>query len=167
MYLMGCSQARNFRHRRKEYLTTLEDEISTRDTIISELQDKVGVIRAENTGLRTEVATLREQWQNLLDKLSSMTTPPASAATSTAAATGLGTNPPRVIATSTSAAAVKQEEGAEIIMPETSSTSTSTSTRRVGTRSTSGIQVPNLAKDVAPSLGAATRQTGAPPLATL
>ncbi|TKA52141.1 hypothetical protein B0A53_04985 [Rhodotorula sp. CCFEE 5036] len=142
--------ARNFRHRRKEYLTTLEDEISTRDTIISELQDKVGVIRAENTGLRTEVATLREQWQNLLDKLSSMTTPPASAATSTAAATGLGTNPPRVIATSTSAAAVKQEEGAEIIMPETSSTSTSTSTRRVGTRSTSGIQVPNLAKDVAP-----------------
>ena len=55
MYLMGCSQARNFRHRRKEYLTTLEDEISTRDTIISELQDKVGVIRAENTGLRTEL----------------------------------------------------------------------------------------------------------------
>ena len=138
---MAPSQARNFRHRRKEYLTTLEDEISTRDTIISELQDEVGVIRAENTGLRTEVATLREQWQNLLDKLSSMTTPPA-------AATGLGTNPPRVIATSTSA--VKQEEGAEVvIMPETTSTTT-TSTRRIGTRSTSGIQLPNLAKDVAP-----------------
>lgn len=83
----------------------------------------------------------------MLDKLSSMTTPPA-AATSTAAATGLGTNPPRVIA-STSAAAVKQEEGAEIIVPETTSTTT-TSTRRVGTRSTSGIQVPNLSKDVAP-----------------
>ena len=147
MHTREISQARNFRHRRKEYLTTLEDEISTRDTIISELQDEVGVIRAENTGLRTEVATLREQWQNLLDKLSSMTTPPATM-TSVAAATGLGTNPPRVIATSTSA--VKQEEGAEmVVMPETTSTTT-TATRRIGTRSTSGIQVPNLAKDVAP-----------------
>ncbi|GAA5874497.1 hypothetical protein JCM3774_005736 [Rhodotorula dairenensis] len=142
--------ARNFRHRRKEYLTTLEDEISTRDTLISELQDEVGVIRAENTGLRTEVATLREQWQNLLDKLSSMTTPPAAAAAGTTAA-GLGTNPPRVIASAASAgaaAAVKQEDAGEaIVMPDSNS---AISSRRIGTRSTSGIQVPNLAKDVAP-----------------
>ncbi|GAA5987726.1 hypothetical protein JCM10908_007184 [Rhodotorula pacifica] len=134
--------ARNFRHRRKEYITTLEEEISTRDTLISELQDEVGVIRAENSGLRTEVATLREQWQNLLDKLSSMTTPPAAGTV----ATGLGTNPPRVVASSAAAAGtVKQEDSAEaVIMPE------STSTRRIGTRSSSGIQVPNLSKDVAP-----------------
>lgn len=140
------SQARNFRHRRKEYLTTLEEEISTRDTLISELQDEVGVIRAENTGLRTEVATLREQWQNLLDKLSSMTTPPSAAAGTTTVAAGLGTNPPRAIASAASAA-VKQEDATEaIIMPD----STPAPTRRIGTRSASGIQVPNFAKDVAP-----------------
>lgn len=147
-----ASQARNFRHRRKEYITTLEEEISTRDTLISELQDEVGVIRAENTGLKTEVATLREQWQNLLDKLSNMTTPPTPSAAGTAVA-GLGTNPSRAVAAAASVAtpaaqAVKQEEGAEAIMPDAAPT------RRIGTRSTSGIQVPNLSKDVAPRRGA-------------
>lgn len=140
-------QARNFRHRRKEYITTLEEEISTRDNLITELQDEVGTIRAENTGLRTEVATLREQWQNLLDKLSNMTTPQAAAAGSTAVA-GLGTNPSRAVASAgassvaAEAAAVKQEEDA--VMPEAAPT------RRIGTRSTSGVQRPNLSKDVAP-----------------
>ncbi|GAA5931476.1 hypothetical protein JCM3775_006865 [Rhodotorula graminis] len=142
--------ARNFRHRRKEYITTLEEEISSRDTIISELRDEVGVIRAENSGLRTEVATLKEKWQDLLDKLSSLSGTPVASPAGTAAA-GLGTNPPRAVAaavagssSAASLAAVKEEEG------ETGSLSAqpaSASSRRIGTRS-GGVARPNLTKDV-------------------
>ncbi|GAA5914676.1 hypothetical protein JCM6882_003599 [Rhodosporidiobolus microsporus] len=160
--------ARNFRHRRKEYITTLEDEISTRDTLITSLRDEVGVIRAENTGLRTEVQTLKEKWQDLLDKLSSMTgaAPPASAPVGAAA--GLGVNPSRIAAAAAAAGAgsptyaIKQEEGVEIdpslasaqVPPSTQGNAVaSTSTaRRHGTRSAaSQLQLPNLSKDLDPS----------------
>ncbi|GAA6008838.1 hypothetical protein JCM10207_001743 [Rhodosporidiobolus poonsookiae] len=136
--------ARNFRHRRKEYITTLEEEISSRDTLIDTLRDEVGVIRAENTGLRTEVATLKEKWQDLLDKLSSMTGP---ASTATA---GLGVNPSRAVAAaaSTSAPVIKQEE--DVILDGVPVASTSS--MRIGTRSSlSQIQLPNLNKDVNPA----------------
>ncbi|GAA5844791.1 hypothetical protein JCM9279_002923, partial [Rhodotorula babjevae] len=145
--------ARNFRHRRKEYITTLEDEISSRDTIISELRDEVGVIRAENSGLRTEVATLKEKWQDLLDKLSSLSGTPVAAPAGTAAA-GLGTNPPRAVAAaagSSSAAplaAVKEEEGdVGSLSAQPSSSSSAAAARRIGTRS-GGVARPNLTKDV-------------------
>ncbi|GAA5899145.1 hypothetical protein JCM8208_003015 [Rhodotorula glutinis] len=144
--------ARNFRHRRKEYITTLEDEISSRDTIISELRDEVGVIRAENSGLRTEVATLKEKWQDLLDKLSSLSGTPVAQPAGTAAA-GLGTNPPRAVAaaagssTVASLAAVKEEEGDVGSLSAQPSSSSSSSSRRIGTRS-GGVARPNLTKDV-------------------
>ena len=71
--------ARNFRHRRKgassrlcwlgisakhshsptEYITTLEEEISSRDTIIDQLRDEVGGMRAENKNLHGEVDMLK------------------------------------------------------------------------------------------------------------
>ncbi|BGP48826.1 hypothetical protein JCM10450v2_004702 [Rhodotorula kratochvilovae] len=140
--LRNKMSARNFRHRRKEYITTLEEEISSRDTIIAELRDEVGVIRAENTGLRSEVATLKEKWQDLLDKLSSLSGP---VATGTAAA-GLGTNPSRAVAVAAAATAVKQEDDAGALSPAPEA-STSASGRRMGTRS-GGIARPNLTKDV-------------------
>ncbi|GJN91065.1 hypothetical protein Rhopal_004080-T1 [Rhodotorula paludigena] len=149
--------ARNFRHRRKEYITTLEDEISSRDTIIAELRDEMGVVRAENTDLRTEVTTLKEKWQDLLDKLSSLSGPPAAAAPATAAA-GLGTNPSRAVAASSGSApvTVKEEEGLDA--PSLATPAASTSSRRIGTRS-GGVARPNLSKDVAPS-SLARRNTG-------
>lgn len=133
--------------RTAEYITTLEEEISSRDTIISELRDEVGVIRAENTGLRTEVATLKEKWQDLLDKLSALSGPVAAPAAGTAAA-GLGTNVPRAVAAASSsgAPALVKEEGDDFasLTPEPS---TSTAARRIGTRS-GGVARPNLSKDV-------------------
>lgn len=137
-----------------EYITTLEEEISSRDTIISELRDEVGVIRAENSGLRTEVATLKEKWQDLLDKLSSLSGTPVAAPAGTAAA-GLGTNPPRAVAaaaagssSATSLAAVKEEEGDLVsLSAQPSPSSSATASRRIGTRS-GGVARPNLTKDV-------------------
>ncbi|BGP16801.1 hypothetical protein JCM10213_002195 [Rhodosporidiobolus nylandii] len=149
--------ARNFRHRRKEYITTLEEEISSRDTLITSLRDEVGVIRAENTGLKTEVETLKSKWSELLSKLESLTTPPASATT---AAAGLGTNPARAVAAAgSSPVAVKQEDGwaLDSASPVASTsqlpppTGGAASARRIGTRSSSQIQLPNLSKDVAAS----------------
>ncbi|GAA6032413.1 hypothetical protein JCM8097_008162 [Rhodosporidiobolus ruineniae] len=148
--------ARNFRHRRKEYITTLEEEISSRDTLITSLRDEVGVIRAENTGLRSEVATLKEKWQDLLDKLSSLT-PPQPGGVATA---GLGVNPSRAVAAAAGAGGVhiKQEEG--IVSPESApaqlppstqgnAVASTSSSGRIGTRSSSSqLQLPNLAKDV-------------------
>ncbi|GAA5851623.1 hypothetical protein JCM8547_001154 [Rhodosporidiobolus lusitaniae] len=154
--------ARNFRHRRKEYITTLEEEISTRDTLISSLKDEVGVIRAENTGLRSEVATLKEKWQDLLDKLSNMagTTPAPAPANGTATA-GLGVNPSRAMAAAAAAAqsapAIKQEDADWPLDASSSNTVASTSRSRISTRSSSSVQLPNLSKDV----GALGRRFGA------
>ncbi|GAA5993965.1 hypothetical protein JCM11641_006755 [Rhodosporidiobolus odoratus] len=160
--------ARNFRHRRKEYITTLEEEISSRDTLIDTLRDEVGVMRAENSGLKTEVATLKEKWQDLLDKLSSLSTPPGAAPTIGAA--GLGVNPSRAIASAGSPpVAVKQEEGWALDPPASSSqqlppqtggnaVASTSGSRRIGTRSSSSIQLPNLSKDLPPN--ALRRGTG-------
>ena len=42
-----------------EYITTLEEEISSRDTIIDQLRDEVGVVRSENKTLHLEVDSLK------------------------------------------------------------------------------------------------------------
>ncbi|GAA6062147.1 hypothetical protein JCM10212_002359 [Sporobolomyces blumeae] len=150
--------ARNFRHRRKEYITTLEEEISTRDNLITGLKDEVGTLRVENSTLRSEVSLLKDKWQELLDKMSSLagSTPPAP---STASA-GLGVNPSKAIAASSSASnpvQVKEEEPWALDSPKSAASpalpdaSAPVAPRRIGTRSTNGIQRPNLSKDVAPS----------------
>ena len=61
--------ARNFRHRRKEYITTLEDVISDRDKVIEGLRDQVGVIKGENDELKSEVSLLKAKWEEMLGKM--------------------------------------------------------------------------------------------------
>ncbi|KAI8807051.1 hypothetical protein BJ742DRAFT_814221 [Cladochytrium replicatum] len=51
--------ARNFRLRRKEYITTLEDELKKVGDENSELKDRVGFLEQENSELRREVEALR------------------------------------------------------------------------------------------------------------
>ncbi|GAA5929446.1 bZIP transcription factor [Sporobolomyces koalae] len=144
--------ARNFRHRRKEYITTLEEEISTRDNLITDLQDQVTTLRTDNSSLKSEVTLLKTKWQELLDKMSSLAGSTPAPVQSTAAGVGLGVNPSKAIANTTSAPVqIKEEDAWELDSPTSSasplpSTSDAATTRR--TRSSNGIQRPNLTKDV-------------------
>lgn len=47
--------ARNFRNRRKEYITLLEDQIQERDRIIESLKDQLSSLRIQNSDLTNEV----------------------------------------------------------------------------------------------------------------
>ncbi|ORY89760.1 hypothetical protein BCR35DRAFT_300222 [Leucosporidium creatinivorum] len=158
--------ARNFRHRRKEHLQTLEEEISSRDTIISQLRDEVGVMRTENSDLRGEVSMLKQKWDEMMEKMTSFAVPPAIVPSTSAA--GLGVNTKLAVAP-----VVKQEPVEEVwaldspqpAAPESLPTNATASTsqapvptaRRAGTRGANGIAKPNLSKDVAPGMG---RRTG-------
>ncbi|GAA5871687.1 hypothetical protein JCM16303_000831 [Sporobolomyces ruberrimus] len=142
--------ARNFRHRRKEYITTLEEEISTRDNLIENLQDQVSTLKTDNSSLKSEVTLLKTKWQELLDKMSSLAGP--APATAASVAVGLGVNPSKAMSTG-APVHVKEEEVWELDSPSSSasplpSTSDATATRR--TRSSNGIQRPNLSKDLPP-----------------
>ncbi|KAI7872392.1 hypothetical protein BDF14DRAFT_1752900 [Spinellus fusiger] len=57
--------ARNFRVRRKEYITTLEEQVDTHKKHAERLQDRLGYVEDENKQLRTEVDHLRRQNQLL------------------------------------------------------------------------------------------------------
>ncbi|GAA6005754.1 hypothetical protein JCM11491_003996 [Sporobolomyces phaffii] len=146
--------ARNFRHRRKEYLTTLEEEISTRDTLITNLQDQVSTLKTDNSSLKSEVTLLKTKWQELLDKMSSLAGTAPAPAPASSTAVGLGVNPSKAIAGGvTGQPQVKEEEAWELDSPAASasplpSTSDATASRR--TRSSNGIQRPNLTKDLPP-----------------
>ncbi|KAF8211757.1 hypothetical protein K438DRAFT_1807846 [Mycena galopus ATCC 62051] len=56
--------ARNFRVRRKEYISTLEDNIAERDRLLSAIRSELGSTQSENLALRQEIATLK---RTLLD----------------------------------------------------------------------------------------------------
>ncbi|SGY14326.1 BQ5605_C010g06142 [Microbotryum silenes-dioicae] len=156
--------ARNFRHRRKEQLTTLEDEISSRDNIISQLQEEVGTMRTENSTLRSEVSMLKAKWDEMMEKMTAFQAPQSATAVSTAT-TGLGVRPRLVIASSTAASspsdkttdddlwALDSPQSAPSPLPTVASGS------RRGTRASNGITKPNLSKDVAPNMGG-RRSTG-------
>ncbi|KAM0752984.1 hypothetical protein T439DRAFT_323600 [Meredithblackwellia eburnea MCA 4105] len=152
--------ARNFRHRRKEYITTLEDEISSRDTIISQLRDEVGTMRVENKDLKGEVKMLKAKWDEMMEKMTAYLPQPASTSTSAA---GLGLNPGKMLAqsasasaASTSAAASATEEWAlDSPKPSSPAPLASTSTAQMVTRKrgqANAIAKPNLSKDVPPTL---------------
>lgn len=47
--------ARNFRNRRKEYITLLEEQVQERDKLIDNLRDQVASLRLQNTELANEV----------------------------------------------------------------------------------------------------------------
>jgi len=51
--------ARNFRVRRKEYISTLEADISERDALISAIRSELGSSKSENVALRQEIAALK------------------------------------------------------------------------------------------------------------
>ncbi|KAF8325769.1 uncharacterized protein EI90DRAFT_3018854 [Cantharellus anzutake] len=51
--------ARNFRVRRKEYISTLESHIADRDRIIDTIREELGQSKTENNELRQEVETLK------------------------------------------------------------------------------------------------------------
>ncbi|KAI9568038.1 hypothetical protein HD554DRAFT_2102497 [Boletus coccyginus] len=52
--------ARNFRVRRKEYITTLEGDIAERDRLIDAIRSELGSSRSENTALRQEISALKK-----------------------------------------------------------------------------------------------------------
>ncbi|KAF8531380.1 hypothetical protein JB92DRAFT_2851757 [Gautieria morchelliformis] len=51
--------ARNFRVRRKEYITTLEGDIAERDSLIDAIREELGSTKLENVALRQEVDALK------------------------------------------------------------------------------------------------------------
>jgi len=51
--------ARNFRVRRKEYISTLEADISERDALISAIRSELGSSKSENVTLRQDIAALK------------------------------------------------------------------------------------------------------------
>ncbi|KAJ7655794.1 hypothetical protein DFH06DRAFT_1412815 [Mycena polygramma] len=57
-------RARNFRVRRKEYISTLEDNIAERDRLLSAIRAELGSTQSENLALRQEIAALK---RTLLD----------------------------------------------------------------------------------------------------
>ncbi|TFK72856.1 hypothetical protein BDN72DRAFT_762703 [Pluteus cervinus] len=52
--------ARNFRVRRKEYISTLEGDIAERDRLLDAIRTELGESRNENQALRQEIATLKK-----------------------------------------------------------------------------------------------------------
>jgi len=85
--------ARNFRTRRKEYITQLEEQISDRDTIIEGLRQQISQLSVENKGLKDEVKTLKAKTISstdvgkILEALQSITVP------TTAGGNGMSTSP--------------------------------------------------------------------------
>ncbi|KAI9015280.1 hypothetical protein CLU79DRAFT_765946 [Phycomyces nitens] len=67
--------ARNFRVRRKEYITTLEGQVDKHKKHAERLQDRLGSVEDENRQLRTEVDTLRRQNQMLQKAAASSSSP--------------------------------------------------------------------------------------------
>ncbi|KZV73888.1 hypothetical protein PENSPDRAFT_662754 [Peniophora sp. CONT] len=52
--------ARNFRVRRKEYITTLEGDIAERDRLIDAIRSELGSTKSENAALRYEIDALKK-----------------------------------------------------------------------------------------------------------
>ncbi|KAF9811488.1 hypothetical protein IEO21_06572 [Rhodonia placenta] len=52
--------ARNFRVRRKEYITTLEGDIAERDRLIDAIRTELGSTKSENVALRQEISALKK-----------------------------------------------------------------------------------------------------------
>ncbi|KAG6863814.1 hypothetical protein C0991_002980, partial [Blastosporella zonata] len=64
--------ARNFRVRRKEYISTLEGDIAERDRLLDAIRNELGSTQSENLALRQEIAALK---RTLLDGRASSTSP--------------------------------------------------------------------------------------------
>ncbi|SPO31833.1 uncharacterized protein UTRI_06670 [Ustilago trichophora] len=73
--------ARNFRTRRKEYITQLEEQIADRDAIIEGLRQQISSLSVENKSLKDEVKTIKartistQDVGKILEALQSITSP--------------------------------------------------------------------------------------------
>ncbi|WFD45143.1 hypothetical protein MPSI1_003820 [Malassezia psittaci] len=56
--------ARNFRNRRKEYITLLEEQVQERDKLIDNLRDQVASLRLQNTNLSQELRSYQTRQNN-------------------------------------------------------------------------------------------------------
>lgn len=59
--------ARNFRNRRKEYITLLEEQVQERDKLIDNLRDQVASLRLQNTELANEVRAQQARGTSAVD----------------------------------------------------------------------------------------------------
>ncbi|KAF8579522.1 hypothetical protein K439DRAFT_1637844 [Ramaria rubella] len=76
--------ARNFRVRRKEYITTLEGDIAERDRLIDAIREELGSTKIENVALRQEVEALKRA---MLEGRANPVLPPPAPLTSSPSAT--------------------------------------------------------------------------------
>ncbi|KAI0062629.1 hypothetical protein BV25DRAFT_1825136 [Artomyces pyxidatus] len=68
--------ARNFRVRRKEYITTLEGDIAERDRLIDAIRTELGSTKSENAALRSEISALKKALLNGAGRADSPVLPP-------------------------------------------------------------------------------------------
>ncbi|KAH9060465.1 hypothetical protein EDB87DRAFT_1727773 [Lactarius vividus] len=68
--------ARNFRVRRKEYITTLEGDIAERDRLIDAIRSELGSSQSENAALRQEISTLKKALLASANRAESPVLPP-------------------------------------------------------------------------------------------
>ncbi|KAH9059492.1 hypothetical protein EDB87DRAFT_1809886 [Lactarius vividus] len=70
--------ARNFRNRRKEYITTLEGDVAERDRLIDAIRTELGSTRSENAALQQEIKTLKKALLSSAGRADSPALPPPS-----------------------------------------------------------------------------------------
>ncbi|KAM6492733.1 hypothetical protein JOM56_012457 [Amanita muscaria] len=163
--------ARNFRVRRKEYITTLEGDIADRDRLLDAVRTELGSTQSENLALRQEIAALKKI---LLEggggELASLNLPPpaplALSKSGSMSASGAGSGSIASVSgfsslgeTPTPAAATASSSSCVIdpaLTPHSSATSANVSLA-LPTPTASPLRTPNTQKDLptSPRLGAA------------
>ncbi|KAK9899796.1 hypothetical protein P389DRAFT_207419 [Cystobasidium minutum MCA 4210] len=170
--------ARNFRHRRKAHIDTLEALVSDKDRVIRVLSEEVGTLRTENQGLRADIEVLKKNWESIAAKIGAAATATATTASPATPAHGHshltpdeddlygapGSLPALSPAASSSAESTNGDHLSEVSFEQARtqaqtqasqarpSTSASTSSKGSNGRVTrSSIQRPNLRKDLGPS----------------
>ncbi|KAI0301177.1 hypothetical protein B0F90DRAFT_1719972 [Multifurca ochricompacta] len=88
--------ARNFRVRRKEYITTLEGDIAERDRLIDAIRTELGSSQSENAALRQEISALKKAILACAGRAESPVLPPPGPIPSHATATRPTTSSPLV-----------------------------------------------------------------------
>ncbi|KAH9958230.1 hypothetical protein BC827DRAFT_1221019 [Russula dissimulans] len=70
--------ARNFRNRRKEYITTLEGDVAERDRLIDAIRAELGSTKSENAALQQEIKALKKALLGPAGRANSPVLPPPS-----------------------------------------------------------------------------------------
>ncbi|PLW29149.1 hypothetical protein PCANC_22407 [Puccinia coronata f. sp. avenae] len=94
--------ARNFRHRRKQHISALEQQVAQRDQTIETLYNDLDTARSENKELKSQVELLKQKWSDLMKKIEEMSLGTISPTTSVAPASTT-TNTPGAQSTSANA----------------------------------------------------------------